>query len=256
MNFARLEAGEDDPPSPWKWDPFAADPSDGMVRSQSMPIQQALAPVPTTKKAKWTNEEDFLLSESVKEHGLTNWSRVAEMLPGRNGKQCRERWMNQLCPSLNRDNWTHQEDLILIQRQRVCGNLWSQVANYLPGRSANAIKNRWSWLSRHRISHAFPAPPPAAPAVPRAGFPSPPPMPPAAPVLPPVCFTQAPDPQPMARRPITFVDAGELAPPLPAEREFDLFSFRNEDGGGPPPHAHTFDNSALGRFDEWDTLDL
>jgi hypothetical protein len=107
---------------------------------------------PAFKKSKWSIEEDELLKESVGTHGLANWTVVAQCIPGRNGKQCRERWMNQLCPALNKDTWTPQEDLVLIQQQHIYGNVWSHLAQYLPGRSANAVKNRWSWLSRHSLS--------------------------------------------------------------------------------------------------------
>jgi hypothetical protein len=68
--------------------------TEGIVRSLSM-IQPAIVPLGPAKKAKWTPTEDYLLSESIKEHGMSNWSRIAQNLPGRNGKQCRERWMNQ-----------------------------------------------------------------------------------------------------------------------------------------------------------------
>lgn len=104
------------------------------------------------KKSKWTPEEDDLLRKSVSTNGLSNWSLIAESVPGRSGKQCRERWINQLCPNLNKDNWTAQEDAILVQQQRLQGNAWSKIAQFLPGRSSNNVKNRWSWLTRHRAT--------------------------------------------------------------------------------------------------------
>lgn len=120
--------------------------------SNSMVQSPVSAPPPVQfKKAKWTQEEDKLLVDSVKAHGMGNWSLVAQTIPGRTGKQCRERWINQLCPALNKDNWSTQEDAILVQQQRLHGNVWSKIAQFLPGRSANAVKNRWSWLSRHRV---------------------------------------------------------------------------------------------------------
>ncbi|OHT08026.1 hypothetical protein TRFO_23652 [Tritrichomonas foetus] len=106
---------------------------------------------PPFKKSKWTPEEDRLLMDSVNKHGMGNWSLVSQAVPGRTGKQCRERWINQLCPALNKDNWTPQEDAILIQQQRIHGNFWTKIAQFLPGRSSNNVKNRWSWLSRHRV---------------------------------------------------------------------------------------------------------
>lgn len=115
------------------------------------PVQRM--PIPQTrqihKKTKWTNEEDRMLIESVRANGMNNWSIVAQMVPGRSGKQCRERWTNQLSPNLSKDSWSPQEDQILIEQQKIHGNLWAKMTTSLPGRSANAIKNRFSWLSRH-----------------------------------------------------------------------------------------------------------
>lgn len=117
------------------------------------PVQQyrpiLVNPRMTHKKTKWTNEEDQMLIESVRTNGMNNWSIVAQMVPGRSGKQCRERWTNQLSPNLTKDSWSPQEDKILMEQQKIHGNLWAKISASLPGRSANSIKNRFSWLSRH-----------------------------------------------------------------------------------------------------------
>ena len=102
------------------------------------------------RKTKWSEEEDNMLIQSVKKNGMTNWTLVASEVPGRTGKQCRERWVNQLCPSVNKDNWTAQEDQILFKQHAVYGNVWSKICKHLPGRSANAVKNRWAWIMRRR----------------------------------------------------------------------------------------------------------
>jgi hypothetical protein len=118
------------------------------------------------KKVKWTEREDQILTGNVQKYSTSNWSLIACALPGRTGKQCRERWTNQLDPSLNRDNWTSQEDAILLFQQKTCGNCWSKISHFLPRRSANAIKNRWCWLTRHRSHSApddLPPPPPLPP---------------------------------------------------------------------------------------------
>jgi len=47
-------------------------------------------------KGPWLAEEDALLRELVKEVGAKKWSVIAESIPGRAGKQCRERWLNHL----------------------------------------------------------------------------------------------------------------------------------------------------------------
>ena len=47
-------------------------------------------------KGPWLAEEDALLRELVKQGGAKKWSVIAESIPGRAGKQCRERWLNHL----------------------------------------------------------------------------------------------------------------------------------------------------------------
>jgi hypothetical protein len=100
-------------------------------------------------KVKWTDNEDKRLLAHIEQYGTSNWSAVAAGMYGRTGKQCRERWTNCLDPSLNRDAWTPQEDAVLLHQQSARGNCWSKIAEFLPHRSANALKNRWCWLARH-----------------------------------------------------------------------------------------------------------
>ncbi|KAJ6676665.1 hypothetical protein OIU85_009895 [Salix viminalis] len=51
-------------------------------------------------KGQWTIEEDRTLIQLVEQYGVRKWSHVAQMLPGRIGKQCRERWHNHLRPNI------------------------------------------------------------------------------------------------------------------------------------------------------------
>jgi Myb superfamily proteins, including transcription factors and mRNA splicing factors len=46
---------------------------------------------PNLVKGPWTKEEDEIVIEMVKKYGPRNWSAIAQHLPGRIGKQCRER---------------------------------------------------------------------------------------------------------------------------------------------------------------------
>jgi hypothetical protein len=90
----------------------------------------------------------------VASEGPKKWGRLAALLPGRLGKQCRERWLNHLDPGVNREPWTAGEDAVLMDLHERFGNGWTKIAESLPGRTANAIKNRWNSTVRRRLDGA------------------------------------------------------------------------------------------------------
>ncbi|KAI3670077.1 hypothetical protein L6452_41687 [Arctium lappa] len=103
-------------------------------------------------KGQWNSEEDRLLVQLVKQHGDSKWSRIAEKLPGRIAKQCRDRWQNHLRPDITKDAWSEEEDRVLIAIHKEVGNKWSEIARRMPGRSENTIKNHWNATKRRQLS--------------------------------------------------------------------------------------------------------
>lgn len=101
-------------------------------------------------KTKWTPEEDKQLTEAIGELGTNNWTLIATRVVGRTGKQCRERWYGQICPTISKLSWTQSEDLILFQCQKIYGNKWAKISQFLPNRSPISVKNRWNWYARHQ----------------------------------------------------------------------------------------------------------
>lgn len=102
---------------------------------------------PSLRKGPWTEEEDQLLREGVMKHP-NQWSKIADMLEGRTDDQCAKRWRESLDPTIDRSEWTPEEDELLAEKFGEYGSQWQKIAQHFEGRPGLHCRNRWRKLQR------------------------------------------------------------------------------------------------------------
>jgi hypothetical protein len=106
---------------------------------------------PALTKGQFSAEEDQAIAGFVLDHGLHAWPKITAVLPNRSPKQCRERWFMNLDPGVTKDAWTFEEDNQIFLLYRQFGPKWALIAQGVPSRTDNAVKNRWNASISKRI---------------------------------------------------------------------------------------------------------
>ena len=105
------------------------------------------------RRGPWSQGEDAYLVQLVSTQGALNWVRIAQLIGSRSPKQCRERYHQNLKPSLNHEPITAEEGVLIERLVGEMGKRWAEIARRLHGRSDNAVKNWWNGsMNRRRRS--------------------------------------------------------------------------------------------------------
>ncbi|KAE8446312.1 hypothetical protein EG329_012059 [Mollisiaceae sp. DMI_Dod_QoI] len=105
---------------------------------------------PFHRRGPWSQGEDAYLAQLVHTQGALNWVRIAQLIGSRSPKQCRERYHQNLKPSLNHEPISPEEGLQIERLVGEMGKRWVEIARRLHGRSDNAVKNWWNGSMNRR----------------------------------------------------------------------------------------------------------
>lgn len=113
--------------------------------------------VRSARRGPWLPEEDQALLQLVRTQGANNWVRISQQLQHRSPKQCRERYHQNLKPSLKHDPISAQEGEMIERLVHEMGKRWAEIARRLGNRSDNAVKNWWNGSVNRRRRNPAPA---------------------------------------------------------------------------------------------------
>lgn len=97
------------------------------------------------------------MTELVRLHGAKKWALISKdfkekhQIDSKTGKQCRERWNNNLSPAIKKESWSVNEEKILFEKHKQFGNKWSEIAKFLKGRTDNSTKNHFYSIVRKNL---------------------------------------------------------------------------------------------------------
>ncbi|GJM96641.1 hypothetical protein PR202_ga13502 [Eleusine coracana subsp. coracana] len=130
--------------------PAAASVRSVLVIKQSPPsVRRVLRIRPSTA---WTPEEDATLARLADEHGGCHWRRVADHMPGRSSRQCRDRWRHHLPHDEYHRPFTADDDEELARLFLRRAGRWSAVSRAAHRRTSRVMRRRWKEI---RDSDAF-----------------------------------------------------------------------------------------------------
>ncbi|KAM0018871.1 putative transcription factor MYB-HB-like family [Helianthus debilis subsp. tardiflorus] len=107
------------------------------------------------KKGSWNEEDDAQMLAFVTKQPTSSWQVGAPRKPGlrRCAKSCRLRKTNiTRNDEVRHENFTPQEEELIIKLHSAIGSRWPIIAQQLPGRTDNDVKNYWNTKLKKKLS--------------------------------------------------------------------------------------------------------
>uniref|UniRef100_A0AC34G9T2 Uncharacterized protein n=2 Tax=Panagrolaimus sp. ES5 TaxID=591445 RepID=A0AC34G9T2_9BILA len=99
---------------------------------------------------RWTYAEDMFLLDAINRYGPFEWERISTCVPGRSAPQCRSRFNNVLTVKRNIQQYTVEEDEIILFCTKLFGRgKWSEICQLLSNRYPTDVRSRFrTFLNR------------------------------------------------------------------------------------------------------------
>ncbi|EAX93197.1 Myb-like DNA-binding domain containing protein [Trichomonas vaginalis G3] len=101
-------------------------------------------------RSKFTEEEDRRLSKIISQLGTRDWEAISITMKTRSSRQCRDRWVNYICPSLTNEPYSPEEDSRLLDMYSKFGPRWSKISTHFRGRSPNGLRAHFKELMQQK----------------------------------------------------------------------------------------------------------
>lgn len=109
-------------------------------------------------KSPFSAEEDRQLSlivQSILQIPGTksiDWRMVANQMPNRNARQCKDRYEGYLDTKINRDEFTNEENYFILKKVDEIGKKWKVISSMMKRRTDVAVKAQYRKLIRRNIT--------------------------------------------------------------------------------------------------------
>jgi hypothetical protein len=124
---------------------------ESILRTPDAPItNSARVSRPTGKTRPWTAYEDQRLLAAIHRFGLQDWAAVALFVGNDRSKaQCSQRWGRGLDPKISKDQWSAEQDQLLLELVATHGEgNWMKVSNDLGTRCDVQCRYRYKQLQK------------------------------------------------------------------------------------------------------------